>query len=105
MFDTSDISKANGNYLPLSVTFDGEDKDGNLMDNDEYQDMIVILGDYSDGHFEEKCRYGIKLQEGKHNYLIRCSSDYYWYLNEINAARLQVDGRIYDISLKILRGD
>lgn len=104
-FEPDRIDKTNGNYCCLSVTYDGLDRDGLYESDDEQLAATVIMGNYTNGSFEEKCRYSISLKEGTHDYLIRCSTDYYWYLNQINALKIQVDDTVYDVSVKILEGD
>lgn len=104
-FDPSVIKKEVGNYLLISASYDGIDKDGLYYDDDEQTGATVVMGKYENGVFDEKCRYAFSIKEGKHDYLIRCSTDYYWYLNEINAVRIQSDGKLYNVSMKILEGD
>ena len=104
-FDPVGIKKDAGNYLLFSASYDGSDTGGLFYDDDEQVGATVIMGKYENGVFEEKCRYGISVKEGTHNYLIRCSTDYYWYLNEINAVKIGSDGALYDVSMKILEGD
>lgn len=81
------------------------DNNGLYENDDEQLAAAVIMGNYVNGVFEEKCRYNLSLKEGRYNYLIRCSTDYYWYLNQINALRIQTDGKVYDVGVNILEGD
>lgn len=104
-FDPSSVEKNTGNYLLISASYDGADADGLYYDDDEQIGAMVIMGKYTDGVFEEKCRYTFSIKEGSRDYLIRCSTDYYWYLNEINAVGIYSDGVLYHVAMKILEGD
>lgn len=105
VFDPAQIEKANGNYCKINLSYDGLDNNGLYEDDDEQLAATIIMGNYVNGIFEEKCRYNLSLKEGTHNYLIRCSTDYYWYLNQINALKIQTDGKVYDANVNILEGD
>lgn len=97
-------SKRDSNYLLISAGYTGVDQELFYSD-DETLEATVKLGHYEKGEFTEKCQYRIVLKEGYHDYLIRVSSDYYWYLGEINAAYIQTNGTLYRVSMKILEGD
>lgn len=106
ILDTSqDIPSEKGNYLKISVTYDGSDANGFYQNDDELLPMTVIAGCYENGHFSERCRFGLLLAEGSHDYLIRISADYYWYLKEINAIQILSDESVHDICMQILAGD
>jgi len=106
VFDKSSFTPSeNGNYIKLTATYDGTDSDGLYRGDDEQLSGIVILGTSKDGEFKEKCRYYMTFKEGKHDYLIRCSTDYYWYTGEINAIKIQSDGVLYNQGAQILEGD
>ena len=105
VFDPVAIEKKNGNYCKIALSYDGLDNNGLYENDDEQLAAAVIMGKYENGVFEEKCRYNLSLKEGRYNYLIRCSTDYYWYLNQINALRIQTDGKVYDVGVNILEGD
>lgn len=105
VFDPSAFSKEAGNYLLLSASYDGKDNGGLYYNDDEQTSASVVMGKYENGVFTEKCRYSMSVKEGTHDYLIRCSTDYYWYLNGINAVTIQSEDKLYDISMKILEGD
>lgn len=105
VFDPAAIEKKNGNYCKIALSYDGLDNNGLYENDDEQLAAAVIMGNYVNGVFEEKCRYNLSLKEGRYNYLIRCSTDYYWYLNQINALRIQTDGKVYDVGVNILEGD
>ena len=36
---------------------------------------------------------------------VRCSTDYYWYLKEVNAVRIDTEGNLRNVSMGILEGD
>ena len=95
----------NGNYLKISAIYDGLDADGMIEENDETSDATVIFGQYTDDKFVEKYKYTFNISEGEHNYLIRCSTDYYWYLGEINAVKIDTGSNLRNISMQILEGD
>ena len=94
----------NGNYLKINAVYDGTDLNGLYDDDDEFLDVTIVLGDCQNGKFIEKCRYTLKIQEGTHDYLLRVSADYYWYLGEINAVKIQTDG-VHNVDMQILEGD
>ncbi len=95
----------NGNYLKISATYDGKDSDGKYKSDDESVKGTIILGVYSDDKFEEKYRYDMDFDEGTHDYLIRCSADYYWYQNQVNAVRIDTQGELREVSMSVLQGD
>ena len=96
---------ADGNYLLIHAIYDGQDQGLYYKDNDETTDIIIKAGKYEDGIFQEKCQYHFTLSEGEHYYLIRISTDYYWYQGEINAVYFQSDTTLRDIQMSILEGD
>lgn len=106
LLDTNEIvPDKNGNYLNITATYDGNDTDGAFKNNDELLPVTVVAGHYENGHFSERCRFGLFLTEGTHNYLIRISADYYWYLKEINAVQIEANETVHDVSMQILDGD
>ena len=74
------------------------------MDDEEIEAQVVF-GQSINGEFIEKYRYNIVFDEGKHDYLIRCSTDYYWYLKEVNAVKIDTQGNLRNVSMSILEGD
>lgn len=95
------MKNSKGNYL--RITADCPDTDGTI-DNGEYVEGTVVMGNYLNDRFVEKCRYTMLFTEGRHDYLIRCSTDYYWYIGEINAVR--IDGvPLENVEMAILEGD
>ena len=106
VFEPSKIlSRIQGNYLLINTTFDGFDTGGNYYSDDEEIGAVIKIGIYEKGNFNEKYQYKIKLIEGKHNYLIRISSDYNWYLGDINAIKVECDSILYNTTMEILEGD
>ncbi len=106
IFDRSSFTPdENGNYIKITATYAGLDADGLYRGDDEQLAGIVVLGTYKDDEFEEKCRYEMTFKEGTHDYLIRCSSDYFWYTGEINAMMIQSDDVLQDQEAQILKGD
>lgn len=107
-FDKKKIEKAdkkNGNYLLIEATLDSESTRGRIDPDDEKANATLILGKKDKDDIKERCRYDLTLTEGTHKYLIRISTDYYWYQNEINALRIESEGDPYDITVKLLAGD
>ena len=105
-FDSSAVQQSlNGNYLKISASYDGVDVKGKYKDDDEEVKAAVVFGQFTDGEFIEKYRYRIIIDEGKHDYLIRCSTDYYWYLKEVNAVKIDTEGDLRNVSMGILEGD
>ncbi len=105
VFANKDIDKENGNYLKISATYDGLDTQGMYDDDDEYVDATVLMGTYNNGQFVEKYRYNLNFNEGDHEYLIRCSTDYYWYTERINAVKIVTDGKLRNFTMQLLEGD
>ena len=90
-----------GNYLWIEAI--GPDWDG-APDNGNLTEGTVVMGNYNNGVFSERCRYTMTFTEGKHDYLVRCSTDYYWYLGETNAVR--IDSIPLNIEkMSVLKGD
>ena len=83
-----------GNYLLLHIT-----------SNCEMESTIVEIGKYENGVFDERYRYLFTVSEGTHDYLIRVSTDYYWYAEALNAVCIQSDAELSDMSMCILEGD
>ena len=94
-----------GNYLKITAAYDGNGKDGLYKNDDEELEASVVLGYAGGDKFIEKVRYSMIFKEGRHDYLIRCSTDYYWYTGEINAVKIMPDGELRDIEMRILEGD
>lgn len=91
------INKTKGNYILISLTYN--------EDITDKKNLVVKLGNYDKGSFFEKNQYIFNLKPGRHNYLLRVSSDYYWYLNQINAVKIAPENNIRNIEMNILEGD
>lgn len=94
-----------GNYLFLAAEYQGTDLSGNYLNDDEFIEAYIRLGVYEDGSFVTKYTYLFDVAEGRHQYLFRVSSDYYWYSEEINAVAIDIHGELTYIDVKILEGD
>ncbi len=90
-----------GNYLLVSMTYDGleDNKNGETLN------ATIKLGNYKSKIFDEKYQYSLIVKEGTHNYIIRVSSDYYWYTKQINSVQIISEGVLKNIAMKILEGD
>ncbi len=100
MLDTpsSELDKENGNYLLLTAESIGT---GEL--DSVYAD--VILSRIDNGVTDDRYTYRIRLENDKNNYIIRISTDYSWYSENINAFRIESDNNIHIYEAKILEGD
>ena len=87
------------------MDYDGLDTEGRYEGDDESMWADVILGYYQNGKFVEKYRYSITVDEGKHDYLIRCSADYYWYLSAVNAVKIETERNLRSVTMSVLEGD
>ena len=86
---------AKGNYLLLTCT--NTDK--------KIVDRYLALGNIEKGKFAEKCRFNYKLHPGKHSYLFRISTEYYWHIGQLNTVKINSYNGLSNISMKILEGD
>lgn len=94
IFDEGSIIKnQTGNYLLLSGYCNNA------------TNIQIKLGVSENGVFAEKYKYEIITTEGTHQYLLRVSSDYYWYFEDINAVLIEDGGALQNISITILEGD
>lgn len=105
LFDPDAVNRENGNYLKISATYTGNDTDGLYQADDESIDGTIVFGRYADDRFEPLYRYTLQFEEGHHDYMIRCSTDYFWYLGEVNAVQIQTGEPLSDVSLCLLDGD
>lgn len=106
VFDNAEITdKGKGNYLLIDTEYLGTDRGRLVEPDDEYIGAFVKLGTYENGNFEEKFRYSFTIKEGKHKYLFRVSSDYYWHIDKINAVSIECGDKLYRTKMKILEGD
>lgn len=107
VFDGSAVisDREKGNYLYFSADCVKEGSESKSEQEDELISAVVKLGTYEAGRFHEKYRYTMNLCEGMNSYLIRVSSDYYWYTDNINAVSLECGQTLSEIHLEILQGD
>lgn len=96
MIDTKKIEKnQNGNYLLLTI------------DNQERDESVTIqIGKVKDSFEEEFTSlysYTFNVLSGKHDYILRISSDFLWYFEDINA--INIDKEFKSVDAKILEGD
>lgn len=95
----------NGNYLKINITYDGTDLDGKIEPNDETTMATLTVGNIMNGNFETKYNYNFIVEEGQHEYMFRISNDYYWYLGETNAVKIESDSQLMNVNMQILEGD
>lgn len=93
-------SDTNGNYLKVSIRYAGREEE-----DTETTSAELKIGDYVNGKFEIKYKYIFNVMEGQHEYIFRISSDYYWYLKQVNTVKLECNGDLLDIEMEILEGD
>ena len=67
--------------------------------------MIIKLGSIKNDIFDEKYQYVMTVKKGRYDYLIRVSTYYFWYLNQINAVKIISNKKLKNTSMKILEGD
>lgn len=103
LFETTQFDKKLGNYLNISAEM--VNKTPSWYKEDDIKGLTVKLGIYIDGVFVEKYRYLINLKEGTHEYLLRISSDYYWYTEEINSICIESLQDVKFLEVKVLEGD
>ena len=96
---------ADGNYLKVHLTYNGNDLDGKIKSDDETVDATIRVGKYVNGVFETKYYYTFTVEEGTHDYMFRVSSDYYWYIGETDSVQLECEGQLLDVNMQILEGD
>ncbi|MCF0186905.1 MAG: hypothetical protein HUJ98_10510 [Bacteroidaceae bacterium] len=99
------IDKSKGNYLRLSIDFAGDDASGFTDCDDEKTSAIVRIGRQVNGEFVENYRYVMDVKEGERDYLIRVSTDYFWYLNETDAIKVECQAPVRINCVQILQGD
>ncbi len=96
---------ARGNYLLLNTLYTGHDMNGLMENDDEFATAVLIMGTYQNDNFIETCRYEFSIREGMHDYLFRVSSDYYWGLGRVNAAKIECSEKLKGTQISILQGD
>jgi hypothetical protein len=87
------ILKEKGNYFLLNIT---ADKEGSVT---------IFFGSDNNDNFSTLNSYTFNVYKGRNNYLIRVSSDSYWYSKIINAFRLSLYEGVIVNEMQILEGD
>ena len=88
------INKVNGNYVAVTAT--------SLVDGK----ISIDMGNLKNDHFNQLSTFSFNLKAGENvNYLIRVSSDFYWYSDLINTIRITSDTNIKNVSTSIVKGD
>lgn len=99
------IERDNGNYLLMQISFPGIDNYNYAKIDDEYCSATLKMGTLIDNNFDEKYCFRFNVLEGTHQYLIRVSSDYYWYSDNIDSIKLEANAEINNVKMSILAGD
>lgn len=95
-------SKVNGNYLLIS----GKIEDADFSNPDSSNTIKVSLGITNQiGKVEPQYSFRFNGKVGTDHYLIRISSDYFWYIGNIDTIIISSELQLSDIELKILEGD
>lgn len=87
--------RGNGNYLKVTVN----------NSNNEECNVQLKLGECINGTLDSKYMYSFVVKPGKHNYIFRISSDYYWYTGKINSCIITEMANLSDVEMQILVGD
>lgn len=103
-FDDSDKG-TDGNYLKVSLNYNGNDQGGKIKSDDETIDATIRVGKYVNGTFEPEYYYTFTVEEGIHDYMFRVSNDYYWYIGETDSVQLECAEQLIDVNMQILEGD
>lgn len=92
--ETKNISKEKGNYIMVET------------DSKTPGNCSISFGSAANGTFSPLNNFIFQLNHGKKNrYLIRVSSDFYWYSGQINAFTIKSDIPLENLSIKLLQGD
>ena len=92
-FNSSEFNKSKGNYLRLKI------KNPSESDNT----VRLHLGIFEENEFKSSVQFSFIVEKGEHDYIVRLSSDYLWYLENLNA--LKIDGDFEISEVQILEGD
>ena len=84
---------SNGNYLKANIACA------------ETTTATLTVGEINNGNFETKYLYNFTVKEGEHTYMFRVSNDYYWYIEETNAIKIESGSQLSDVNMQILEGD
>lgn len=103
--NTDSIDKTKGNYLAFHISFSGRDKEGFTKPDDESAVVAVRIGKMDGDQFVELYKYIMRAVEGEHDYLIRVSTDYYWYISGTDMVRFDCDSEIIVNDVRVLQGD
>ncbi len=92
--DTININKDKGNYILMEGDFN-DDENCNITFYEKNHEEFIPLSNFS---------FSINKGE-KQRYLIRVSSDFYWYLKKINAFKISDNLKCNNLKIKLLEGD
>lgn len=91
MIVPSEIDKSEGNYILITA------------DSDETAKVTLNLGNAKNRNL---ANFTFDTTEGKSiNYLIRISSDYYWYSDLIDSISISSDKDLKNLNISVLKGD
>lgn len=91
---TDNIDKTQGNYLLCKIENIGN----------EEERVVIYLSDSED--IKRTYAYVFQVMPGEYEYLIRISSDYYWYAYDIDTIEIKTSSKKVEIkTVKILEGD
>jgi len=103
---SDDKSTGAGRELYLLLDLDVAESPESHKDPARIPKAEIRAGNGSSGTFDEKCRFYMNLESGKHKYIIRVSSDYYWYTGQIDTVSLaSPDTGIINAEISLLEGD
>lgn len=105
LIDKNIVNDDKGAYLKVTINYPGYDRDGKYKEDDEYTSAAIRAGEDNGEDITTKCLYNFTVQEGLHEYLFRISSDYYWYLKEINTFTIESSESFNNVSMEVLEGD
>jgi hypothetical protein len=93
-YNFSSIDKSSGNYLLINFS---SPNDGT---------MTIQFGKEDKKEFNPLIKFNFSIKEGNNkNYLIRVSSDFMWYSNEINSLRINSNNNSNINKISVLKGD
>ncbi len=96
--------KQEGNYLHIKAAYDTEA--GNESDSDqEYTEVVVRLGEMSNGSFIEDYYMKLWIVPGENDYLIRVSADASWYSDAIDTVIVEGTSKVQVSTMQVLEGD
>lgn len=105
-YDLGDSDKGtDGNYLKVRLNYNGNDQTGKIKSDDETIDATIKVGKFVNGTFETKYYYTFTVKEGIHDYMLRISNDYNWYVGETDSVQLECAEQLLGVKMQILEGD